>query len=76
MAHEPIIVIEYEDWQKKRFNVKPGITGLWQVIGRKELPLHENLEYDFYYIRNRSFFMDLAILLKTLPAVFRRRGAF
>ena len=72
----PFIVSRYEDWQKKRFNVKPGITGLWQVIGRKELPLHENLEYDFYYIRNRSFFMDLAILLKTLPAVFRRRGAY
>jgi len=72
----PFIVSQYEEWQKKRFNVKPGITGLWQVIGRKELPLHENLEYDFYYIRNRSFFMDLAILLKTLPAVFRRRGAF
>jgi exopolysaccharide biosynthesis polyprenyl glycosylphosphotransferase len=72
----PFIVSHYEEWQKKRFNVKPGITGLWQVIGRKELPLHENLEYDFYYIRNRSFFMDLAILLKTLPAVFKRRGAF
>ena len=72
----PFIVSQYEEWQKKRFNVKPGITGLWQVIGRKELPLHENLEYDFYYIRKRSFSMDLAILLKTLPAVFKRRGAF
>ena len=56
--------------------VKPGITGLWQILGRKDLPMHENLQYDFYYIRNRSLALDLSILLRTVGAVLSRRGAF
>jgi len=56
--------------------VKPGITGLWQILGRKDLPLRENIEYDFYYIRNRSLVLDLAILLKTIGVVLRGRGAY
>jgi len=72
----PFIVEQYEDWQRKRLAVKPGITGLWQVLGRKDLPLQENLEYDFYYIKNRSFFLDLTILLKSVPIIFTGRGAY
>lgn len=72
----PFIVETYEDWQRRRLAVKPGITGLWQILGRKDMPLHENLHYDFYYIHNRSFLFDLSILIRTVLAVVLRRGAF
>lgn len=72
----PFIVETYEDWQRKRLTVKPGITGLWQILGRKDLPLHENLEYDFFYIKNRSFLLDLAILLKSIPVIVLGKGAY
>jgi exopolysaccharide biosynthesis polyprenyl glycosylphosphotransferase len=72
----PFIVDTYEEWQRRRLTVKPGITGLWQILGRKDLPLHENLHYDFYYIHNRSFLFDLSILVRTVIAVGSRKGAF
>jgi exopolysaccharide biosynthesis polyprenyl glycosylphosphotransferase len=72
----PFIVDEYDDWQRRRLTVKPGITGLWQILGRKDLPMHDNLQYDFYYIRNRSLWMDLSILVRTVGAVLSRRGAY
>ena len=72
----PFIVEKYEDWQRRRLDVKPGITGLWQIIGRKTLLLHENLQYDFYYIRNQSFISDIAILLKTIPGILFGKGAY
>ena len=72
----PFIVDTYDEWQRRRLSVKPGITGLWQILGRKDLPMHENLQYDFYYIRNRSLGQDLAIMVRTVGAVFSRRGAF
>jgi exopolysaccharide biosynthesis polyprenyl glycosylphosphotransferase len=72
----PFIVDSYEKWQRHRLTVKPGITGLWQILGRKDLPLHSNLEYDFYYIRNQSFLFDLSILLKTIPVVLFGKGAY
>ncbi len=65
----PEIVAEYQDWQKLRLDVKPGITGLWQILGRRDLFLHQNLEYDFYYIKNRSTLLDLTILFRTIPTV-------
>ena len=72
----PFIVAEYDEWQRRRLSVKPGITGLWQILGRKDLPMHDNLQYDFYYIRNRSLGLDLSILVRTVGAVLSRRGAF
>jgi exopolysaccharide biosynthesis polyprenyl glycosylphosphotransferase len=72
----PFIVDGYDEWQRRRLSVKPGITGLWQILGRKDLPMHENLQYDFYYIRNRSLALDASILLRTVGAVWSRRGAF
>lgn len=72
----PFIVEEYEPWQRRRLTVKPGITGLWQILGRKDLPLHANLEYDFYYIQNQSIFYDLMILMKTMPVVIFGKGAY
>lgn len=70
------IVERYAPWQQRRLEVRPGLTGLWQILGRKDLPLRENIEYDFYYLNNRSLLMDLAILLRTIPAVLRARGAY
>ncbi len=70
------LVEKYESWQKERLLVKPGITGLWQIAGRKNLPLHKNIEYDFYYIKHRSLVLDFLILLKTIPAVLKRHGAY
>ena len=72
----PFIVEHYEAWQRQRLTVKPGITGLWQILGRKDLPLHANLEYDFYYIQNQSLLFDLTILLKTIPVVIFGKGAY
>jgi exopolysaccharide biosynthesis polyprenyl glycosylphosphotransferase len=72
----PFIADTYDEWQRRRLTVKPGITGLWQILGRKDLPMHENLHYDFYYIRNRSIALDASILLRTVWAVLSRRGAF
>ncbi len=72
----PFIVEKYTPWQRKRLEVKPGLTGLWQVVGRKRLPLHLNLEYDFYYIKHRSILFDLLILIKTIPAVIFGKGAY
>ncbi len=62
----PFIVERYSDQHRKRLQVVPGITGLWQLSADRALPIHENLEYDLFYIRNCTFFMDVAILLHTL----------
>jgi exopolysaccharide biosynthesis polyprenyl glycosylphosphotransferase len=72
----PFIVEQYHGWQRQRLSVKPGITGLWQIMGRKDLPLEENLEYDFFYIRNQSLFLDIAILFRTIPTVLMGKGAY
>jgi lipopolysaccharide/colanic/teichoic acid biosynthesis glycosyltransferase len=57
--------------------VKPGITGLWQVSGRSDLSYEERVRLDMYYVRNYSVWLDLQILLvQTIPAVLRGRGAY
>ena len=68
----PFIVEQYQPVHRQRLVVKPGITGLWQLSADRAYRIHENLEYDLYYIRHRTFFMDLAVLLHTL--VFAARG--
>jgi exopolysaccharide biosynthesis polyprenyl glycosylphosphotransferase len=65
-----------EDWHKKRYLVLPGITGLWQVSGRSELDFDDLVRLDFLYLERWSIMLDLSILLKTIPAVLSRRGAF
>ena len=70
----PEIVSTYELWQRKRLDVAPGMTGLWQILGPGEEPLHKNLEYDFYYIKNYSIWMDLSILVQTIPIIFAGKG--
>jgi lipopolysaccharide/colanic/teichoic acid biosynthesis glycosyltransferase len=56
--------------------VKPGITGLWQVSGRSDVSYDERVRMDMYYIRNWSIWMDIMLLLRTIPAVLLRRGAY
>jgi exopolysaccharide biosynthesis polyprenyl glycosylphosphotransferase len=65
-----------EEWHKKRYLVLPGITGLWQVSGRAELDFDDLVRLDFLYLERWSIMLDLSILLKTIPAVISRRGAF
>jgi len=62
----PFIVNTYNAEQMKRLQVKPGITGLWQLAGDRNKPIHEHIAYDNYYIQNMSFFLDIAILINTL----------
>ena len=62
-------------WFEQRGKVNPGITGLWQVMGRSDLGFAEMVRHDIYYIQNWSFWLDVQILLKTIPAVLRGRGA-
>jgi exopolysaccharide biosynthesis polyprenyl glycosylphosphotransferase len=68
----PFIVEQYTLQQRHRLEVKPGLTGLWQLSGDRAFLIHENIEYDMYYIQHRNFFMDLAVLLHT--SIFAMRG--
>ena len=68
----PFIVETYTERHSQRLQVKPGITGLWQLSGDRNYLIHENIEYDLYYIQHRNFFMDLAIILHT--SIFAMRG--
>jgi exopolysaccharide biosynthesis polyprenyl glycosylphosphotransferase len=65
-----------DDWHRKRYLVLPGITGLWQVSGRSELDFDDLVHLDFIYLERWSLALDLTILLKTVPAVLMRRGAY
>jgi exopolysaccharide biosynthesis polyprenyl glycosylphosphotransferase len=65
-----------EEWHKKRYLVMPGITGLWQVSGRSDLDFDDLVRLDFLYLERWSVGLDISILLKTIPAVLKRRGAY
>jgi lipopolysaccharide/colanic/teichoic acid biosynthesis glycosyltransferase len=67
----PFIVEQYNDLQRMRLTVNPGITGLWQLSLDRTLPIHLNLDYDLYYIHNRSLLLDLTILWRTLFLAMR-----
>jgi lipopolysaccharide/colanic/teichoic acid biosynthesis glycosyltransferase len=74
----PPIIYEVERYPAHwftRFEVKPGMTGLWQVSGRCELTLAQMIELDIEYVRRRSLRTNLWILVRTVPAVLTRRGA-
>jgi len=72
----PQEVAQYNDWQKKRLGVKPGITGLWQVSGRSELSFDDWVRLDAYYIENWSLWMDFQIFFKTIWVVLKGHGAY
>jgi exopolysaccharide biosynthesis polyprenyl glycosylphosphotransferase len=69
-------VAKYQGWQRKRLSVKPGITGLWQVSGRSDLAFDEMCLLDIYYIENWSLWLDVRIILRTIPQFFLGRGAY
>jgi lipopolysaccharide/colanic/teichoic acid biosynthesis glycosyltransferase len=72
----PAEVERYEDWQLGRLRALPGITGLWQVSGRSEVPFDDMVRLDLEYIRKRSLALDFEILMRTIPAVLSTRGAY
>jgi len=69
-------VREYEAWHHRRLEVKPGLTGLWQVSGRSDLPFDEMVYMDIYYVENWSLALDIKIMLRTVIAVLARQGAY
>ncbi len=71
----PYEVVEYDLKHRRRLDMKPGITGLWQVSGRNRLTFEEMVKIDLYYIENWSLWLDLKIILLTLPAILRGDGA-
>lgn len=72
----PAEVAEYEGWQLRRLEVKPGMTGMWQVSGRSDLSFDEMVLMDIYYVDNWSLALDARILLRTVFAVLGRHGAY
>jgi lipopolysaccharide/colanic/teichoic acid biosynthesis glycosyltransferase len=72
----PAEVARYLPWHRRRLDVKPGITCLWQIAGRSQIGFDEWMRLDMQYLRTRGLRTDLAIFLKTLPAVMARRGAY
>jgi len=75
----PMAVRDYEgfsqDWHRRRFSVRPGITCLWQVLGRNSIPFEQWMELDLQYIDQWSLWLDFEILVRTIPAVLKGSGA-
>jgi lipopolysaccharide/colanic/teichoic acid biosynthesis glycosyltransferase len=72
----PAEVARYTDAQRQRLSVEQGITCIWQVSGRGDIPFEEQVALDMEYIQKRSFWFDVVLLLKTIPAVILGRGAY
>ncbi|OQX56485.1 MAG: hypothetical protein B5M53_01190 [Candidatus Cloacimonas sp. 4484_209] len=72
----PEEVEKYEDWQRRRLSMKPGLTCLWQISGRAELDFDEWMRLDLEYIDTWSLILDIKILLKTIPALLTMKGAY
>src|SRR5712692_3016971 len=73
LPHE---VAQYEEWQKERLAIKPGMTGLWQVRGRSDISFDEGVLMDLYYIENWSLRLYFQVLFRTIPVVLLGRGAY
>jgi lipopolysaccharide/colanic/teichoic acid biosynthesis glycosyltransferase len=72
----PVEVAQYTLEDRKRLHVKPGLTCLWQIGGRSEIPFEQQVRLDMQYINSRSVWQDIRIMLKTIPAVLFGRGAY
>jgi exopolysaccharide biosynthesis polyprenyl glycosylphosphotransferase len=75
----PFVVYEADQitgWASRRLDMTPGITGLWQVLGRNDLPFEEMTKLDYLYVTNWSLWWDLKILCQTIPVVLAKRGAY
>jgi lipopolysaccharide/colanic/teichoic acid biosynthesis glycosyltransferase len=64
-----------DEWARGRLDLTPGITGLWQVLGRTSIPFEEMVRLDYLYVTNWSLWGDVRLILRTLPVVLRRSGA-
>jgi lipopolysaccharide/colanic/teichoic acid biosynthesis glycosyltransferase len=72
----PAEMEKYDQWGINLLTVRPGITGLWQVSGRSDVDYQERVRLDMHYIRNWNIWLDLHLLLRTIPVVARARGAY
>jgi lipopolysaccharide/colanic/teichoic acid biosynthesis glycosyltransferase len=76
----PLVLAEQEalneDWQARRADLRPGLTGPWQVSGRSHIPFQDMIKFDYQYVAGWSLARDLEILLATVPAVITGRGAY
>jgi lipopolysaccharide/colanic/teichoic acid biosynthesis glycosyltransferase len=72
----PAEVEQYTTWQLRRLEITPGLTGLWQVSGRSELAFDDMVKLDLFYAENWSLAFDIKIILMTIPAVLKARGAY
>ena len=75
----PFVVHESQQitgWASRRLETTPGITGLWQVLGRNDIPFEEMVKLDYVYVTNWSLWWDIKILVQTLPTVLKRQGAY
>jgi exopolysaccharide biosynthesis polyprenyl glycosylphosphotransferase len=72
----PQEVKQYEAWHRRRFSMRPGLTCLWQVKGRREIKFEEWMQMDLEYLDNWSLWLDIKILIKTIPAVLFGSGAY
>jgi len=66
----------YDEWHKNRLNILPGCTGLWQALGRSSVTFEEMVILDLYYISNMSLWLDLKIVLQTIPVIFFGKGGY
>jgi len=66
----------YDEWHRRRLQDLPGCTGLWQALGRSTVSFEEMVVLDLYYLSNVSLWLDLKIVLRTLPVILFGRGAF
>jgi lipopolysaccharide/colanic/teichoic acid biosynthesis glycosyltransferase len=72
----PQEVARYEPWHHRRLEAAPGLTGLWQVLGRSDTSFDEMVRLDIYYVEHWTPSMDVRIMLQTIPAVLSGRGAY
>lgn len=72
----PREVAQYTPYERQRLAVRPGITCVWQVSGRSDIPFKQQVEMDLHYIAKQSFFFDIVLLFKTIPAVLKAKGAY
>jgi exopolysaccharide biosynthesis polyprenyl glycosylphosphotransferase len=66
---------QLDGWRRSRIDIAPGLTGLWQVMGRTSIPFEEMIRLDFLYVTNWTLWTDIRLVLRTVPAVLRRKGA-
>ncbi len=72
----PSEVEKYDTWQRRRLSMKPGMTCIWQISGRSKIPFDKWMEMDLEYIDNWSLWLDFKILIRTIPAILSRKGAW